>query len=283
MQLGEPRSTSETIATIDRQLNISKAPSAADKLSKAIGETGTKDSITHSIIERAVRLGVDHRKGKNGREQLTDPLQLIAVLQAVIDGYGMSEEDRRNPCLSMKGIPSYSITRADYSSTHKSFTFVSPSLTSKLGLNIHRDTPTEILHTVLLGIVKYFWGQTIEILDKAKKLHEFNARLNSLDNAGLNIPNIQGDYMCQYRGGLIGKHFKTLAQIMAFATLGLVDDNHRMGWLLIGQLVVKLWYTIVDHMEEYLVSFVSPRTFYTLTRGTCGRLISTSASRTFCR
>lgn len=125
-----------------------------------------------------------------------------------------------------------------------------------IGLDVHKDTPTEILHTVLLGIVKYFWAQTYFILDKAKQADLFRARLNSIDPNGLNGAKIQGDYMCQYRGGLIGKHFKVIAQIMSFAVLGLVADEIMKGWLLIGELVVLLWHTSIDDLEPYLVSIV---------------------------
>ena len=52
----------------------------------------------------------------------------------------------------------------------------------------------EPLHTHLLGDVKYFWAQTIWILEKEKKFHIFQARLNSISRAGLNIPNIMADY-----------------------------------------------------------------------------------------
>lgn len=51
-------------------------------------------------------------------------------------------------------------------------------------------------------------------LEKTKQLAIFQVRLNSMVADGLNIPPIHADYMCQYRGGLIGKHFKTLSQII---------------------------------------------------------------------
>jgi hypothetical protein len=94
------------------------------------------------------------------------------------------------------------------------------------GLNVHKDTPTEILHTILLGVVKYFWGQTFEIMSKQNQIAAFNAQLNSLSPAGLNISGIQGNYMCHYQGGLIGRHFKIIAQVMVFAMMDLVDDDH---------------------------------------------------------
>ncbi|KAG2156931.1 uncharacterized protein EDB93DRAFT_1238771 [Suillus bovinus] len=62
------------------------------------------------------------------------------------------------------------------------------------GFNVHQDTPMEILHTVLLGVVKYFLGQT----------------------DGLDSPCLNADYICHYKGSLIGKHFKSLAQVMPF-------------------------------------------------------------------
>lgn len=64
--------------------------------------------------------------------------------------------------------------------------------------------------------------------------------------------------MCQYRGGLIGKHFKVIAQVMSFALMGLVDnyDEIRKGWLLIGELVVKVWHTAINDIDAYIVSVI---------------------------
>lgn len=121
------------------------------------------------------------------------------------------------------------------------------------GFDVHKDSPAEPLHTHLLGAVKYFWAQTIWILEKEKRFDEFQVRLNSLGQSGLNIPNILADYMCRYRGGLIGKHFKTISQIMVFAVAGLVSENLKNTWLSIGRLTVLLWETDIEDVENYLV------------------------------
>lgn len=104
-----------------------------------------------------------------------------------------------------------------------------------------------------MGIVKYFWGQTVWLLDKSKNFETFQARLNSIVSDGLNVPKIPADYMCHYRGGLIGKHFKTISQIMAFTVYDLVPTEVLNAWLVIGRLTVLLWHTEIEDINEYTV------------------------------
>ena len=128
------------------------------------------------------------------------------------------------------------------------------------GLDVHRDTPVEILHTHLLGVVKYFWAQTTVIAENNNTFHLLQARLNSLTRQGLDIPNILADYMCRYRGGLIGKHFKTLSQIMVFASYDILRDDRSItnAWLSIGRLTVLIWETEIRDMDSYCVCLFSP-------------------------
>lgn len=106
----------------------------------------------------------------------------------------------------------------------------------------------------MLGVVKYFWGQTVFILEKEKKFDLFQARLNSIVEDGLNVPKITADYMCRYRGGLIGKHFKTLAQVMAFTVYDIVPENVLNAWLIIGHLIILLWHTEIEDIDKYTVN-----------------------------
>lgn len=124
------------------------------------------------------------------------------------------------------------------------------------GVDIHADTPTEILHTILLGIVKYYWAQTLSVLEKLKMFSVFQERLNSIVADGLNVPAIQADYMCRYKGGLIGKHFKTISQVMAFAVEGIVPEDCLEAWLVIGRLTVLLWHTQIPDIDAYCVCTV---------------------------
>ncbi|KAG1761023.1 hypothetical protein EDD22DRAFT_848083 [Suillus occidentalis] len=120
------------------------------------------------------------------------------------------------------------------------------------GFNVHQDTPTEILHTVLLGVVKYFWGQTVFLLEKAKLLDLFQTRLDSIAKDGLNSPCLNADYICHYKGSLIGKHFKSLAQVMPFLIQDLLPITVLNGWTIICELVVHIWHTKIDDTELYL-------------------------------
>ncbi|KAI9434379.1 hypothetical protein H4582DRAFT_1784468, partial [Lactarius indigo] len=117
------------------------------------------------------------------------------------------------------------------------------------------DTPTEILHTVLLGVVKYYWAQTIWYLkNRSKNTTLFQTRLASVDWNGLNAPSTDAEYMCQYHGSLIGKHFKSLAQVMPFVIYGLVHEDVLHAWNIIGTLLVLLWHTEIGDLEHYLAS-----------------------------
>ncbi|KAI6111277.1 hypothetical protein F5141DRAFT_1188425 [Pisolithus sp. B1] len=121
------------------------------------------------------------------------------------------------------------------------------------GINIHLDTPMEILHTILLGVVKYLWGQTVHLLEKGKLLDVFQSHLDSIEHDVLNAPNLNSDYICHYKGALIRKHFKSLAQVMPFVIHGLVPQTVINGWTTMGELVVLLWHTKIEDIEIYLV------------------------------
>ncbi|KAG2352379.1 hypothetical protein BDR07DRAFT_1455062 [Suillus spraguei] len=129
--------------------------------------------------------------------------------------------------------------------------FINPLL-GMPGVNIHRGTLTEILHTVLLGIVKYFWGQTVFILEKAHLLDTFQTRLESISTNGLHALTLGVEYICHYKGSLIGKHFKSLAQVMPYIIYDLVPKMVLNGWTVIGEVVVLLWHTKINDLETYL-------------------------------
>jgi hypothetical protein len=129
-----------------------------------------------------------------------------------------------------------------------------------MGLDVHRDTPVEILHTILLGSVKYLWGQVCHRIDSlAKKKQEkfdlLRARLASISESGLNLPKLKPDYIVDYKGGLIGKHFKSLVQLMPFVVYDLLDAEMLHYWIILGRLATLLWQVEIKDMKQFTVSF----------------------------
>lgn len=120
-------------------------------------------------------------------------------------------------------------------------------------LDPNRDTPTEPLHTVLLGVVKYIWACTCKEIVDAGKLEDLEMRLASINTQGLGIPPLRASYLIQYRGGLIGRHFKAIMQVMVFALYGLASEDIIAVWRPLGKVGALLWQPEIDDMDSYLV------------------------------
>ncbi|KAH6906260.1 hypothetical protein BKA70DRAFT_1224710 [Coprinopsis sp. MPI-PUGE-AT-0042] len=83
--------------------------------------------------------------------------------------------------------------------------------------------PVEILHTILLGVVKYCWHTTHTPWKEPQKA-EYTARLQASDIKGVSIPPIHTSYIMKYANSLIGRQFKILAQLNVFHIHDLVLD-----------------------------------------------------------
>lgn len=121
-----------------------------------------------------------------------------------------------------------------------------------IGLDPTQDTPVEILHTILLGIIKYVWHLLHTSWSESEQ-NLFAIRLQSTNLNGLSVPPIRAAYMMQYRNGLIGKHYKTLMQTMAFHVHGLVTPAQFALVKAVGALGALLWVHEIEDMDQYLV------------------------------
>ncbi|KAJ6549107.1 hypothetical protein DFH09DRAFT_1262788 [Mycena vulgaris] len=120
------------------------------------------------------------------------------------------------------------------------------------GLDPHRDSPCEILHTILLGEDKYVWHETTKSWNDEQGAL-FAARLQCSSTDGLNLPALRSRYMVQYKKSLIGKHYKALQQLSVFQ----LDDKLCSPalfelWKANGVLGALLWYPEIRDMDQYL-------------------------------
>jgi hypothetical protein len=150
--------------------------------------------------------------------------------------------DKINPLLSIDGIIIHFIVGNGFMRGAEFST----------GLDPTQDTPVEILHTILLGIMKYVWHSlNISWTDSQRAL--FAIRLQSVDLSGLTVPPLRATYIVQYRNNLIGKHFKTLMQTLIFAIHGLVTPAEFRLVQAVGALGAMLWVHEIENIDDYIV------------------------------
>jgi hypothetical protein len=116
-----------------------------------------------------------------------------------------------------------------------------------LGLNPHSDTPVEVLHTVLLGFVKYFWHDVIQnqLGRNVAQKDLLKARLNSFNVSGLQMP--------PYAGSLTGRDFRAISQDAPFVLYDLVPAPCFDSWVLLSKLIPLIWQPVIPDIDDYIV------------------------------
>ncbi|KAA1124755.1 hypothetical protein PGTUg99_033835 [Puccinia graminis f. sp. tritici] len=132
-----------------------------------------------------------------------------------------------------------------------------------------RDTPVEILHVFLLGVVKYMVRDFMRRLSAKDKLH-VKARYQSFNIDGLNIPSIQPSYLTKHFANFIGKDFCVVLQAAPFVLFKYMDDRERNLWIALCLLAPLVFQTHIEDMaifQERLVYLVQ-NFLYLLAKGT---------------
>ncbi|KAJ7251880.1 hypothetical protein C8J57DRAFT_1009399, partial [Mycena rebaudengoi] len=114
------------------------------------------------------------------------------------------------------------------------------------------DTPVEILHVALLGVVKYWWRDSVS-RRTSKGKEELMARLSSIDVAGLNTPPIRGNTYMQYAGSLVRRDFRVVLQVALIVLHGLIPPAHHPGWIALSKLTPLMFQPVIGHMPTYFV------------------------------
>lgn len=124
-----------------------------------------------------------------------------------------------------------------------------------LEVDMHLDTPCDILHGILLGPVKYMWREVHKGLSETDKA-TVERRTVAFNIAGLGIDKINPKQLVRYHGSLVGKDFRVVAQMAPFVLYGLpsLKDALYKAFIYLQQFCALAFAPYIDDMDIYIVS-----------------------------
>ncbi|KIJ94946.1 hypothetical protein K443DRAFT_639947 [Laccaria amethystina LaAM-08-1] len=194
---GNARSAEEIVLDVESQVRLA-CLGVAQAVQTQQTKTGVKDAYTQYWIDYLIDRARTLRK-ENPRRTITD------IQTELLTWVEEHKNDIYNPFLKLDGF------------------------------DAAVDTPVEILHTILLGIVKYLW-------------HGSHTSWTASQKQTYSVPN----YIMQYANSLIGQQFKTITQVNVFHVYDLVDSTRFLLTKAVGELTALLWIPEIQNMEEYL-------------------------------
>jgi hypothetical protein len=114
-----------------------------------------------------------------------------------------------------------------------------------------KDSPVEILHVILLGIVKYLTNDFLGSLNPQDKF-EVEARLQSFNIDALNLPPIQASYMIKHYGSFIGKDYRLILQVAPFVFFPLMTEEQKDIWIPLCHIGSMAFQTKISRMAPYI-------------------------------
>ena len=94
-------------------------------------------------------------------------------------------------------------------------------------VNNSRQTPVEILHTILLGAVKYLLAKTMKSLSPADK-KKIKAKIEVFDFSA--FPAKIASSITSIYGSYVGRDYKLWAQVAVFILMDIVRDEELEVW-----------------------------------------------------
>ncbi|KAJ6538910.1 hypothetical protein B0H10DRAFT_2253553, partial [Mycena sp. CBHHK59/15] len=234
MTPGIPRSKEQTVADLESQLQraINGAPSAIDNMAT---ETGSMDKYFQYFVDKlqtaSTKLKEEQKIRLSASQELSKAEEVKVMLHQLRDEM---PENIFNPVLSI------------------------------LDFDPSSDSPVEILHVVLLGVVKYWWRDAVSRQTTQGK-EELKTRLSSIEVAGLNSSRLRGNMYVQYAGSLVGRDFRVILQVALVVLHGLIPDAHYQGWIALCKLAPLIFQPIIEDLPIYIVRGIkSLSTFFTV-------------------
>ncbi|KAF7351786.1 hypothetical protein MSAN_01612000 [Mycena sanguinolenta] len=202
---GDLRTTENTLSELKKRVELA-CGGVAKRVQELQTQSGVKDVYTQYWIDQILARAVEMRRENADASE-------ASIKSELIQWTCENQEKLYSPFLTLKGVQQS--TNLDVE-------------TFPIGFDPAADTPVELLHTILLGAVKYIWHITHTPWSAKKKT--YSMRLQATETEGLSIHPIRANYIMQYAGSLIGRQFKTITQSAVFHVHNLATEDQFIAW-----------------------------------------------------